>query len=522
MDAQATFSCSFTQSDLGPGMERPSGPAAGQRGVPRWPAQRLLPQVRQELAVQVLSGAQPVSDLAREHEVSRKFLYQQAHTAQDALTCAFDPKPETDKVLFYLPVTDAWLRQLVLGLTFNCHSSTRGIVELLRDVFDCQISLGKVHNIVHSAVPDARRINQQYNLASILIGLLDEIHQGGDPVLVGVDARSTFCFLLSLEQHRDAETWGVRLLELVDRGFAPKATVADFGAGLRAGQEEALPKVPCRGDVFHALYTIGPLARYLENRAYEAIDARSKLERKQATAQRRRGRKDQSLAMKLSLARSAEAKAIALADEVALLTRWLQHDILSVAGPEYAVRRDLLDFVVAELKARESACSHRIKPVRTMLENQRGNLLAFAVELDRDLTTLAQEWQISVTTAREVLEVQFLPTWDPKRWRREADLRETLRGRYHGVCADVQELSNQVVRASSMVENVNSRLRSYFFLRRQLGNDYLTLLQFFLNHHRYLRSEVPSRVDKSPAELLTGQPHAHWLELLGYTRFSQD
>ena len=89
------------------------------------------------------------------------------------------------------------------------------------------------------------------------------------------------------------------------------------------------------------------------------------------------------------------------------------------------------------------------------------------------------------------------------------------------MCADVQELSDRVVRASSLVENLNSRLRAYFFLRRQLGNDYLTLLQFFLNHRRYLRSEDPSRVGKSPAELLTGQPHAHWLDFLGYTRFSQ-
>ena len=32
---------------------------------------------------------------------------------------------------------------------------------------------------------------------------------------------------------------------------------------------------------------------------------------------------------------------------------------------------------------------------------------------------------------------------------------------------------------------------------------------------RFLRSEHPERVDKSPAELLTGQEHAHWLELLG-------
>jgi len=76
-----------------------------------------------------------------------------------------------------------------------------------------------------------------------------------------------------------------------------------------------------------------------------------------------------------------------------------------------------------------------------------------------------------------------------------------------------------VVRASSVIENVNSRLRGYFFLRRELGADYLSLLQFFLNHRRLLRSEHAERADQSPAELLTGAAHAHWLELLGFSRF---
>ena len=58
MDAQATFSYSFTQSDVG-------GPATQPPSVAHWPAQRLLPQQRQDLAVQVLAGAQSVSDLAR-------------------------------------------------------------------------------------------------------------------------------------------------------------------------------------------------------------------------------------------------------------------------------------------------------------------------------------------------------------------------------------------------------------------------------------------------------------------------
>jgi hypothetical protein len=68
-----------------------------------------------------------------------------------------------------------------------------------------------------------------------------------------------------------------------------------------------------------------------------------------------------------------------------------------------------------------------------------------------------------------------------------------------------------------MVENLNSRLRNYFFLRRSLGPDYLCLLQFFLNHRRFLRSEHPERVGKSPAELLTGESHPHWLDMLGFS-----
>ena len=83
------------------------------------------------------------------------------------------------------------------------------------------------------------------------------------------------------------------------------------------------------------------------------------------------------------------------------------------------------------------------------------------------------------------------------------------------------QLVRRAVRASSVAENLNSRLRGYFFLRRELGPGYLSLLQFFLNHRRFERSEHVERVGKSPAELLTGQKHPHWLELLGYQRFKR-
>ena len=100
-------------------------------------------------------------------------------------------------------------------------------------------------------------------------------------------------------------------------------------------------------------------------------------------------------------------------------------------------------------------------------------------------------------------------------------MRKQLRDRFHAVQFAVAALAKETVRASSLVENLNSRLRSYFFLRRHLGPDYLALLQFFLNHRRLERSDRPERVGKTPAELLSGQSHPHWLEMLGYHRFSR-
>jgi len=338
---------------------------------------------------------------------------------------------------------------------------------------------------------------------------------------VGADVDSTYCYLLSPEDQRDGDTWGLRLLELQDRGFHPEATIADAGSGLRAGQALAMPDVPCRGDVFHALQTVRPLVTFLENRAYEAITARADLERKKAR-RRWRGQRTQDLACQISRARRTEDKAIALAEDMATLFDWLRYDILSLAGPDQATRRELYDFVVAELRAREPLCSYRIGPVVRALSNQCDQLLAFAGQLDQDLATLAVEFQLPTTTVRAVFNVAVLDENSPARWPREAALRERLGHRFFEVSVVVAELVNRTTRASSVIENLNSRLRNYFFLRRHLGPDYLTLLQFFLNHRRFLRSERPERVGKSPAELLTGIAHPHWLEMLGYTRFSRN
>lgn len=485
-------------------------------------AKSLGPGERLTLGVQALAGHQTISGLADDADVSRKFVYQQRDLAQAALDDAFASNVADDEVLRHLPVTKNWLKQAALALTLVCHSSYRGVHEFCRDLLGVSMSVGTVHNIVHDAIDKARPHNLNQNLANVSIAGLDEIFQNRQPVLVGADIHSTYCFLLSAEEQRDGDTWALRLLECQDRGFAPQATIADFGAGIRAGQKRAMPGTPCRGDVFHARHELTPVVTFLENRACDAITAHDKLER-QKTKLQQQGRRDRSgqlasLSRKVAAVAAEQTKAITLADDVAVLARWLGADVFAVSALPYADRCALFDFIVAELQARSSQCPHRLGPVCTLLKNHRDQLLAFALQLDKDLAKLAVEFAVPLAIVRDLLDLQTLDKRQPLRWQKEVALRERLRGQFYFLEQAVRDLSKRVVRASSIIENINSRLRSYFFLRRELGSGYLELLQFFLNHRRFLRSEHPERVDQSPAELLTGQPHPHWLEMLGYSR----
>ena len=162
------------------------------------PAAKLRSAQRIKLAIQALAGAANVSDLAAENEVSRKFVYQQRNKAQVALDFAFAQTSDGDSALFSLPVTKEWLQQLVLSLTLICHSSYRGVQEFMRDMLGVSISLGGVHNLHQLAIQRARDISQAQDLSCIRVGMHDEIFHCNAPVLVGVDARSTYCYLLAV------------------------------------------------------------------------------------------------------------------------------------------------------------------------------------------------------------------------------------------------------------------------------------------------------------------------------------
>jgi len=91
---------------------------------------------------------------------------------------------------------------------------------------------------------------------------------------------------------------------------------------------------------------------------------------------------------------------------------------------------------------------------------------------------------------------------------------------FFGTNIDAQKLITEVceqldsmLRASSLVEMINSQIRPYLnSCQGQITQETLNLIMFYHNNRRYKSGK---RKGKAPIEILTGQTlDKHWLELL--------
>jgi hypothetical protein len=193
----------------------------------------------------------------------------------------------------------------------------------------------------------------------------------------------------------------------------------------------------------------------------------------------------------------------------------VESDVRALAGPALATRQVLFDFIVEELARREPEDARHIRPLRVALQNQRDDLLAFAGVLDEKLASIAKAHDIHQSVVREACVLQRLPSTSSASWQGWNRLRAKTSCKFHAAFDAVSRAVAQTPRSSSFVENLNSRLRNYFTLRRHPGGSYLDLLRFFLNHRRFMRSRRAERNGRSPRELMTSQDHPHWLTMLG-------
>jgi len=476
-----------------------------------------LPQ-RAQLALDSLQRVRTIQDLAEAAGVSRKFVYEQRRLAIKAVDEAFSSESEPDDLLGWLPVTRGWIRRAAVSAALHCHGSERGIEQHLKAITsdDLPVSDSTVHNILREAASTAKGLNEQLALDRIREGAHDEIFSQGLPILVGVHPRTMFVYLLEASGTRDEAAWYVALENKRERqGLNLVTSISDGARGLRAGVQAVFPEIEQRGDVFHAQRIVTEMVGYMEHRAYRHLAAQEHRERKMQKAKKRAQGKIHSRA--LGHLRQAAGHAIAVSDDVATLGGWIA-ELLELVGPALPERRELWDWLIAQLEARAAAAPHRIQPVVTYLKNHRDELLAFVAPLTQGLARIAE----SLAVPRDLIDAVYhqfaLSPEDPRFEAIERRLWDEAPDKAVAIEEAVLALLEETLRASSAVENINSILRTYFFLRRSVGPAFLDLLQFYVNHRRFQRSGHPERLGKSPRELLTGQPHEDWLDLLGYPR----
>ncbi len=198
----------------------------------------------------------------------------------------------------------------VVDLWVGCKVSTRDIVCHLKNTMDYHLSVGSVTNILDAASGKASSINHSYNLSAIKDSAADELYHHNKPLLASIDIPSRFCALLTHADDRDHETWGIHLLDLKDRGYAPEVAILDGAKRLVKGHEVALPETKLRHDHFHCIMDMKNCARFLKNKEASAATEAIKLYQSSVNAKNEEKKKEYSEEFTVALSSCTDAAKI--------------------------------------------------------------------------------------------------------------------------------------------------------------------------------------------------------------------
>jgi hypothetical protein len=245
-------------------------------------------------------------------------------------------------------------------------------------------------------------ISVSYNLRVIHDSAADEAFHRHHPILAVVDIDSRFFAQLEQEDQRDAESWGVHLLDMIVRGFQPAINISDQAAGLKKAFDDHLPKTTLRFDHFHLIKASKDLVRFLKNRKDTATMKAVALYERKDRADKRGTAHDLDEPMRA--ANAAMAVADSLHELVDSLCTWLQYDVLQLPGSCPADREDLFDFIVDEL--RSITDEPRIQTHVRSLIYQKDDLLAVAHSLDGKFQYIADQHAVSI---QDIWEICYTP-----------------------------------------------------------------------------------------------------------------
>jgi hypothetical protein len=426
---------------------------------------------------------------------------------------------QTDKILFNLPVTKQWLEQYALFHHTQSGASYRDITDSFNILFDFKRSVGWVHDTLYKHNQTVQSFHQNEDLSKIKVSANDEMFNKNKPILTGVCTNSLYCPILQKSDDRKAETWKENIDKLAVKGYSPNSVILDGLSSLQLGHTMALPNANIIYDTFHITSDFNDLSRFTRNRFKSTKTNMETIQSKYDKA--KNPDKIQALKKQLRKAKKDHKEANYIHQSISTLNSWLQHDILKVAGYDYSTRLELLNFIIEQLQAIEHKLPHRIGPVRKNLQKNAEKIIGFVWNLEQELQQYADELGIDVYWLWQICYAQKFSKCVSNYYQFISKTKKRLKHHFYQVERSVIAIMNEIDKASSVVENLNGRIRKYLINHIHVSQPMLDLLRFALNHTVFNRSRCEHRHKKSPSEVLHQSKHQHWLEMLGYKLFKQ-
>lgn len=443
-----------------------------------------------------------MTDLALKYRCSRTFIYQQLHIfiAFFSWYCSrFEPEN-------YCSIDNRDWKRLVLLMRLELRASIKSISRALPLLGEKNCSVGHLSQTLKEWGGVLRPTLSSETIQRVIV-LSDEIFAGGKPILITVDPHSLAILQIRLGPDRSANIWS-ESWELLNReGFYIEGLVSDRGQGLRGAAK--MLEIPWFSDHFHEFRDLVKAIRTkVLNRALQAIDG--KLNNRNAEI--------------YQLIRETP-RLIDSFDHHEYLLNYLLYVLPPVDG-EGNLRS--IEWVTGEVTA----------VLELLIELNDKDVKPIAEKLRKQLTESLKYFEI-VSKVEATMEKLGLPEevkqgfcllWKHERaesvtrgkcrkyHRGEKETWESLLqwefGEEYGKLKELifQELDS-IPRASSLVESVNSRIRSYLdSCQGKITQETLNLIMFFHNHHPFSEGR---RKGKAPIEILTGEKlKKDWLELL--------
>lgn len=456
------------------------------------------------------------SELAKALNISRQTIYNDKKNARKfekdiclLKECAKKVNPSN-----LIQYTKTLRDKLILSCALYGNCSIDACQSLLKAVMNKHISTGSIHNILERAGKFAKECNDSENLSEIKQGVHDEIYEGDQPILTGIDAQSTYTYLMAITGDRTADSWQLVMDHLRDNNqLNLDVSISDNGNGMRSGIPRTFPNIEFQLDIFHLFKEIRFNLTKIENSLFKSIEFQDKYSTHSYYKHKKEiDELNEKLPTQLSIFDQlkndfdeihrlvtdiSNLNRSMIVDKVrTIITRMISliHDsksILGCYGLSYHLRRFMehLPHALNYLERMQKKVDHICKEQ---------NLIPYVFDLL--LKRRNYEIQQDSTKLEEIVkEFRHLVRYDADRLKYENLLSQILQ---------------TIKRGSGMVENLNSRIRRFINSKRLLSENFLSLLQLFINTKTYKRSRIKDRKGKNPMSLLKNKTIPDFLDFM--------